>query len=157
MTSAAFIEARQRVNDADGLLELLTISHASFSGPARLVNDTRDWVSGGTTFVAYPFKFQFPQDVNGEAPRSTIAIDNVGRDLTSELERLPANAVVMATIALVSRADPDTVEWSWTVPMVNVSVDATTVSATLGVDYLMRQQAVRLRHDPNTSPGLFQD
>ena len=86
MTTAAFIEARLRVNDADGLLELLTISHASFSGPAHLVNDTRDWVSGGTTFAAYPFKFQFPQDVNGEAPRSTIVIDNVGRDLTSKLE-----------------------------------------------------------------------
>ena len=76
--------------------------------------------------------------------------------LTSELGAF-RNAVVMATIALASRADPDTVEWSWTVPMVNVAVDAMTVSATLGVDYLMRQQAVRLRHDPNTSPGLFQD
>lgn len=157
MTSAAFIEARQRTNDADGILELLTISHASFSGPANLVNDTRNWISNGTTFIAYPFRFTYPQDVAGEAPRSTLEIDNVGRDLTSELERLPANAIVMATVQHVSRAAPDTVEWAWTVPLINVAVDVLSVSAVLGVDYLMRQQAVRLRHDPRTSPGIFQD
>ena len=97
------------------------------------------------------------------APAAVRAVFTGSRDWRDEapvravIDALPANAVVMATIALVSRADPDTVEWSWTVPMVNVAVDAMTVSATLGVDYLMRQQAVRLRHDPNTSPGLFQD
>lgn len=157
MTSTAFIASRQRVNDPDGILELLEITHASFSGPAHLVNDTRDWVSNGVTYTGYPFRFTYPQDKKGEAPRSTLEIDNVGRDLMAELENLPPNAVVMATVSLVSRSAPDTVEWSWTVPMVNVSCDSRLITATLGVDYLMRQQAVRLRHDPNTSPGIFQD
>ena len=157
MTSATFIESRQRINDADGLLELLEITHADFSGPAYLVNDTRNWESNGVSYVGYPFRFTYPQDKAKEAPRSTVEIDNVGRDLTAEFERLPPNAVVMAKVSLVSRSDPDTVEWSWTVPLVNVSVNAAVVSGTLGVDYLMRQQAVRLRHDPNTSPGIFQD
>lgn len=157
MTSAAFTESRQRVNDADGILELLEISHSSFSGPAYLVNDTRDWVSNGVTYVGWPFRFTYPQDKTKESPRSTLEVDNVGRDLTAELENLPANAVLMATVRLVARSDPDTVEWSWTVPMTNVSVNVALISATLGVDFLMRQQACRLRHDPNTSPGIFQD
>jgi hypothetical protein len=157
MTSAAFTADRQRVNDPNGHLELLEITHASFSGPARIVNDTRDWVSNGITYTAFPFRFTFPQDKSKESPRSTLEIDNVGRDLVGELESLPPSAVVMATVSIVSRATPDTVEWSWTVPMTNVSVNASVISAQLGVDYLMRQQAVRLRHDPITSPGIFQD
>ncbi|MGI4849032.1 MAG: DUF1833 family protein [Janthinobacterium lividum] len=157
MTSASFNAKRQRVSDPDGVLELLTISHASFSGPAHIVNDTRNWISGGVTYVALPFRFTYPQDVAGESPKSTIEIDNVGRDLTAELERLPPSAVVMATIMLVDRASPNVIEWQWTVPMTNVSANAALITATLGVDFLMRQQAVRLRHDPNTSPGIFQD
>jgi hypothetical protein len=157
MTSAAFNASRQRVNDPDGMLELLEISHASFSGPAYLVNDTRDWVSNGITYTGFPFRFTFPQDQAKESPRSTLEIDNVGRDLTGELEGLPPSAVVMATVRLVSRATPDTVDWAWTVPMTNVSVTAAVISASLGVDYLMRQAAVRLRHDPITSPGIFSD
>jgi hypothetical protein len=157
VTSPAFTAARQRVNDADGVIELLTITHAAFSGPAHIVNDTRDWVSNGTTFTAYPFRFTYPQDTSGEEPRSAIEIDNVGRDLTAEFERLPPGAAVMATVQLVSRSAPDDVEWSWSVPMVSISVTATVIRATLGVDLIMRQQAVRLRHDPITSPGIFQD
>jgi hypothetical protein len=157
MTSASFTAARQRVNDPSGVLELLEITHASFSGPARIVNDTRDWISNGVTYVGLPFRFTYPQDKAKEAPRSTLEIDNVGRDLTAELERLPPSAIVMATVRLVDRASPNTIEWEWTVPMTNVSVNAAVISASLGVDFLMRQQAVRLRHDPNTSPGIFQD
>lgn len=157
MTSAAFNAARQRVSDPDGLLELIEITHGSFSGPARLVNDTRDWTSNGLDYIGFPFRFTYPQDKGRESPRSTLEIDNVGRDLTSELERLPPSAVVMCTVKLVSRATPDTVDWEWTVPMTNVSANAAVISATLGVEFLMRQQAVRLRHDPNTSPGLFQN
>jgi len=157
MTSAAFTASRQRVDDPDGLLELVEITHASFSGPAHIVNDTRDWTSNGVTYVGLPFRFTYPQDNAKEAPRAQLEIDNVGRDLTGELERLPPNAVVMCTVRLVSRSAPDTVEWQWTVPISGVTANAAVITATLGVDYLMRQQAVRLRHDPNTSPGIFQD
>jgi len=173
--SASFIENRQRVNDAGGLLELLTITHSSFTEPLYLVNDTRNWEISGITYTGFPFRFTYPQDKAKESPRSTLEIDNVGRDLTSELELLPSSAILMATVSLVERPnlhEPTlsldfitetyymleyTVEWSWTVPMTNVSVNAAVISATLGVDFLMRQQAVRLRHDPNTSPGIFED
>jgi hypothetical protein len=157
MTSATFDASLQRVNDPDGVLELLEINHASWSAPALLVNDTRNWVSNGVTYVGFPFKFTYPQDKAKEAPRSQIEIDNVGRDLVGELEALPAGAVLMATIKLVSRAAPDTVEWSWIVPMTNVSVNAAVITASLGVDFLMRQQSVLLIHDPIISPGIFQD
>lgn len=156
MTSAAFTAARQRVNDQDGVLELVTISHPIWSDPVRIVNDTRNWESNGLTYVGFPFRFTYPQDVSGEAPRAAIEIDNAGRDLMGELEALPAGAVLTATVRLASRDDPDTIERTWTVPMVGVTANAAVVSGTLGVDYIMRQQAVRLRHDPITSPGLFQ-
>ena len=86
-----------------------------------------------------------------------VLIAEDGRTLTAELERLPPSAVVMCTVRLVDRSTPNTVEWQWTVPMTSVTANAAVITATLGVDFLMRQQAVQLRHDPNTSPGIFQD
>lgn len=157
MSSTSFIAARQRVDDPNGLLCLIEITHPNFTGPARAVNDTRDWVSNGETFVGLPFRFTLPQDKAKESPRAQLEIDNVGRTLTAELERLPPSAVVMCTVRLVSRDAPDTVEWQWTVPMTAITVNAAVVTATLGVEFLMRQPAVRLIHDPVTSPGIFQD
>ena len=157
MTSATFNAARQRVNDPNGLLTLVEITHPSFTGPARVVNDTRDWVSNGVTYIGLPFRFSLPQDKGKESPRAQLEIDNVGRALQAELERLPPSAVVMCTVRLVDRSAPNTVEWQWSVPMTSITANAAVITATLGVDFLMRQQAVRLRHDPNTSPGIFQD
>lgn len=157
MTSAAFNANRQRVNDPNGLLELIEITHPSFSGPAHVVNDTRDWISNGVTYAGLPFRFTMPQDKGKESPRAQLEIDNVGRALTAELELLPPSAVVMCTVRLVDRSAPNTVEWQWTVPMTSITANAAVITATLGTDFLMRQQAVRLRHDPNTSPGIFQD
>lgn len=153
--TVAFVAGRQRVDDATGILELLTINHPSFLVPVRLVNDTRDWVSQGKTFVGFPFRFTYPQDSDSERPQSKLEIDNVGRDLMGELEALPPSAVLSGTVQLVDRATPDVIEWSWTVPITSMRADAITLTGTLSVDYLMRQQAVRLRHDPKTSPGIF--
>jgi len=157
MTTESFIAARQRLNDLDGILVFLVVDDTSLTAPARLVNDTRAWVSNGETYSPFSFRFTFPQDVAGESAGTTLEIDNVGRDLTADLENLPPNAVLSATIFITDRSDPDLIEWSWTAPMTRISIDSMTLSASVGVDYIMRQQAVRLRHDPTVSPGIFQE
>lgn len=155
MTSVGFRKGRQRVDDADGVLQFLEVTHPSFSAPVYIVSDTRDWVSGGQTYTGFPFRFALPTDSSEEAPQARIEIDNTGRDLMGELERLPSGAALNAVVKIASRATPDIIEWSWSVPIVSISADAAVISGTLSQDWLLRQQAVRLRHDPKTSPGIF--
>lgn len=155
MTSVEFRKNRQKVDDADGILQFLEVAHPSFSAPVYIVSDTRDWVSNGRTYTGFPFRFSLPTDSSEEAPQARIEIDNTGRDLMGELERLPAGAALNAVVKIASRASPDVIEWSWSVPIVSISVDAAVISGTLSQDWLLRQQAVRLRHDPKTSPGIF--
>lgn len=155
MTSATFDAALQRVNNPNGVLELLEITHPSFSAPMRIVNDTRNVDSGGVTYVAYPFRITLPQDVKGEAPRCTIEIDNTGRDLTGELEALPANSTLECAYRIADRSTPDTIEYAFSLPLSRASVNVAVISAVIGVDHLMRLQAVRKIHDPTTSPGIF--
>lgn len=155
MTSRNFTAGRQRVDDPNGVLEFLKIWHPSFITPAYLVNDTRDWVSNGQVYTGYPFKFSYPQDSADEAPQAKIEIDNTGRDLVAELERLPPGAYLTVTASIADRSTPDVIEWSMTVPLVSISVDPSLISGSLSVDWLMRQRAVRLVHDPSISPGIF--
>ncbi|ONN68137.1 DUF1833 family protein [Herbaspirillum sp. VT-16-41] len=155
MTSANFLAGRQRVDDRSGILQFLALEHPSFSAPVYLVNDTRDWVSNGRTYTSYPFRFSYPQDSADEAPQAKIEIDNVGQDLVGELEALPPGAWLSATASIADRATPDVIDWSWKVPLVSISVTPALITGTLSVDWLLRQKAVRLVHDPSTSPGIF--
>lgn len=150
-----FTERRQRVTDTAGVLVLLEMSAPTFPATLRLVNDTQDWESNGHTYVGFPFRFTLPDDTGGTTPRAQLELDNVGRDMTADLEGLPPNTIITATIKLTDRADPDAIQMEIPLPMTNVSVTPAMITAQCGVDYLMRQQAVRLRATPFVLPGAF--
>jgi hypothetical protein len=145
----------QRVDDPDGMLLLVLIDHASFAGGIRVVQDTRDWTIGGTSFIGLPLAIKLPQDVSKEATRAQLSIDNVGRDLLAEVEGLPPGASLDVMLRLVSRAAPEVTEWEYMAGASVAEVDVETITLTLGDDELLRRNAVALRYDPSTAPGIF--
>nr|WP_202405078.1 DUF1833 family protein [Xanthomonas sp. LMG 8992] len=134
---------------------MLELTAASFIATLRIVNDTRNWMSNGVEYIGYPFRFKEPDDTAGQTPRAQLTLDNVGRGITDDLERLQPNETVMAKVMVTDRAAPSVIERVFYLPLTAVSVDGTTATAQAGVDYLMRQQAMKLRATPYTTPGIF--
>lgn len=154
MVTAAVRGQLQRVSDPTGMLVLLRLSHPSID-TAYVVNDTRDWVIGATTWVGLPFRFTLPND-DQQAPQARLEIDNVGRELAQALEQLPPGGALQATFYLVSRGAPTVVEYEFGAPLSGVQVTTTTVQAVVGTDDELRMPAVALRYDQTTAPGLFE-
>lgn len=157
---AATRTALHRVNDPFGLLALLTITGPGLSQPVRVVNDARGpdtpvFVSRGMSFLALPFELTPPKEAAKEVPRAQIRIDNIGRELTADLEALPPGAELVATIEQVYRARPDEVVHSFKATMSGVRVNVFSVTASIGQTDLMRRAAVLRRFDPFTAPGLY--
>lgn len=153
--STSTLTALQRADDPFGILQLLEITGDGISTPVRLVADTRDLTHLGNTYIGIPFELVLPKQADKEVPRAQIRVDNVGRELTQDLEALPPGAELTATIKVVHRTTPDVVDYEFSAPMSGVLVDPLTVSAAVGVTDLWRRPAVDLRFDPLTAPGLF--
>lgn len=154
MTSAAFAKQLQQVTDKAGIIALLEITCPDFSGPLQIANDTRAWTSNGVQYMGYPFSFQLPTDSVGETARMQLAISNVGRGLSEELERLGPNTLVMGSLLLASRNNPNQIEMRYPLPMTSVSVTPVRASANCGMDALMRQQAMKRRMTAEAAPGI---
>lgn len=154
MVTAAVRAQLQRVSDPSGMLVLLRLAHPSID-TAYVVNDTRNWVIGATTWVGLPFRFTLPND-DAQAPQARIELDNVGRELTQALEALPPGGALQATFYLVSRDSPTVVQYEFGAPLSGVQVTTTTVTAVVGTDDELRMPAVALRYDQTTAPGLFE-
>ncbi|MDV3469002.1 DUF1833 family protein [Stenotrophomonas sp. C3(2023)] len=152
---STFTARKQRVTDTSGTLLFLSISATSLPAPLRIVNDTQDWVSQGVEYLGVPFSFKLPEDTRGQSPRAQLVLDNVGRGISEDLEALAPNDLLMARLMLSDRADPNVYERDYYLPVTSVSISGATASAQCGVDFLMRQQAVRLRANPFTLPGIF--
>ncbi len=144
----------RRVNDKAGMLALLVLTYPGMD-TARVVNDTRDWVIGGDTYIGLPFRFKLPQDVRGQPSRAMLVVDNVGRDLSDELDALPPGAALQATVRLVSRARPTEVDEEFSTPLSDVKVTTATISAQLGTADMLQAPAVKVRFDPTLTPSVF--
>lgn len=150
-----FAERRQRLTDTDSPLLLLEIMSPVFSGPLRAVNDTQDCVSNGVTYIGVPFGFTLPDDVPGQPARSVLEMANVGTGMTDELERWLPGIPISARLQVTDRANPDAIEKEFNLPLEGVSASNGMITARLGVDTMMRQQAVRMRFTPFLTPGVF--
>lgn len=152
---STFTERKQRVTDTSGTLLFLSITAPSFTETLRIVNDTQDWVSQGVPYLGVPFSFKLPDDTRGQSPRAQLVLDNVGRGISEDLEAMGPNELMMARLMVSDRANPNIYERDYYLPVTGISISGATASAQCGVDFLMRQQAVRLRANPFTLPGIF--
>ncbi|MBB3822226.1 hypothetical protein FHT03_001091 [Xanthomonas arboricola] len=154
---SAFQERRQRVTDDDTTapLELLEMTAPSFGAVLRICNDTRDWVSNGNIYKGYPFRFTPPKDSAGQTPRAQLEVDNVGRGITEDLERVQPNELVMCRYLITDRVQPDVIARRLYLPLIQVRAVGPLITAQIGVDFFMGQQAVKLRANQFTLPGIF--
>lgn len=150
-----FRARNQRLHDDVGILELLEVTNPSFSGPMHICNQDEAFVSQGIAYIGIRFGFTLPDDVSGQAPRMQLQMDNVGRGLSDELERLLPGTVTMAKLILVSRDRPDIHAHTFWLPITSVNISGAVASATCGVDHLSKQSACKARATPFTLPGLF--
>lgn len=151
---STFLERRQRRLDRQSALEFLEIRSSSMPDVLRVVNDTQNWTSNGLEFIGVPFGFKQPDDVAGQTSRGQLVMATGGTSVTQDLEALPPGELMVARLMLSDRANPNVYARVWNLPMTHVSASGGQVTAQLGVDFLMRQRAVRLLFNPFTAPGL---
>jgi len=137
------------------LLVLLEIAHPLLAEPVRVVDDTQDITVEGHLFQSCGFRVGKADDVDGQAPRAQLEVDNIGRELTTWLEQSGGGVGATARMMEVMRSTPDIVEFDVTFDMTSISVNQTAVSAQLGFDDILNQPAVTVRYDPLTAPGQF--
>ena len=139
----------------DRLLTALEIVHPAVARPVRVVNDTVSRTIEGNDYVALRFDARLADDIAGQAPQAELAIDNVGRALTQWIEATGGGIGATVRVLQVLDIDDPPVEWEATLDVAAMTIDQERVSARLGFDPLLGRAAVALRHDPQTSPGLF--
>ena len=157
VNNAAALFARwQRENaPADRVVTALEIRHPAVPRPVRVVNDSENRRIEGNEYIALRFDARLADDIAGQAPQAELAIDNIGRELTQWIEAAGGGLGATVRVMLVLAVPNPSVDWELTLDVAGVNVDQERVTARLGFDPLLGAAAVRLRHDPETSPGLF--
>jgi hypothetical protein len=153
LTSAA-LQAIFAQQTGEVLLFLVTIDHATFGAPVRLVSDKGDVVSGGETYSTFPFSVVLPTEDPEQIPRCSIQICNVDRQILAALEELSTPPTVEVSIVLAST--PNTVEVGpFRFLLVDYSEDALQIQGTLSHRNVLDEPFPARSFTPAEFRGLF--
>ena len=138
----------------DPFLTLVTLSHASFANPIRLVNNTKDIVSRGDTFMAFPMKIRFPMD-DGETARDfSIELDNVSLELVEEIRTVTTQIDVKIELILASL--PNVVQiLQDDLKIATIHYNGQKITARIVLDGFLNTAMTSERYGPTNFPGLF--
>ena len=138
----------------------LEIAHAAVPDNILIVADTRDVTVGARTFTALPFTVILPQDKDDESRQAAIEVDNVGRRMVEWVEASSGGRGATMKVYEFHVVDEDTnaAEVVWEMPPLDVGA-ARLTNDRLRINLVdrsdMESAAVKIRHDPVESPGLF--
>lgn len=161
--SAAFARAIRAAAPGETVLCALEIRHPDLADAVRIVNDGLDRQIIGERFVALRFAARLADDVEGRQPGAEIVADNAGREMMQWIERAMAagpGATVRIMMCVARTDDGGTAgahdpDRDVILDVTEIAADQQRITVRLGYEPLLSRNAVALRHDPQTSPGLF--
>ncbi len=139
----------------DPFLSLVSLSHPSFSGgEICLVNNTKDIVSRGRTFRAFPMKICFPMD-DGDTMRTfRIDFDNASLELIEEIRSVTTQIGVRLEMVLASMPDAVQIEQA-DLKISGIQYTSTKITATIVLNGFLNSEMTSEQYGPGNFPGIF--
>jgi len=141
-------------NSDDPFLTLVTLSHPTFAEDVCLVNNSKNIISRGIEFLAFPMKIRFPMD-DGESTRDfTIDFDNASLELIEEIRSVTDKIAIKIEMILASM--PDVVQMVQEDLFIgSVSYNSQRITCKVVMDNFLNVELTSERYGPNNFPGLF--
>jgi hypothetical protein len=165
LTSTA-ISALLSQESSDTFITLITISGTGISPAIRLADNYTQRISETSQEITYgvesrsqdylflPFNLTLPIEDANQAPTCNLTINDVTRYLIPTIRNISAPPT--ATIELVLKSDPDTVEISFPSFLISgINYNADSVTATLTLGSLAQEPFPAHTFTPAYFPGLF--
>jgi len=137
------------------ILTALEIEHPDAAAPLRVIDATENRTIEGNTYVAIRFDARLAYDDDNRPPQAELAMDNVGREATRWIEAAGGGAGATVRIMQLLDTPGAGIEWEMTMDVTRLYESSQRIVARLGFDTGIGRPAVAMRHDPQTTPGIF--
>lgn len=144
-----------KLNADEAILSCVEIRHPFISEPIRLVNDSDKLISNGETYLPMPFEIKKQDDIEGELPKISLAVPNVGRILTRWVDSSGGGNGATFDFLLIRRSNPDVIEEQISLGVDTVNITQENVQFNLIIQNNLVKRAIRWFFDIKRAPGLF--
>jgi hypothetical protein len=133
---------------------LLTLTHPSFAVPIRVTDNGAELVSGGQTFVHFPFQVTLAGDTEN-TPAVKLSFDGTDRTIIEEIRGTNGDPI-QVELSIVLASTPDTIEAGPSIfSLRNITSDAGTVTGDLRLEEILTEPYPADSFSPSRFPGCF--
>lgn len=145
------------------IMTALEIEHPMVAVPLR-VADATVWNADGTPGVVMiegneyrclRFDARRAHDDETRPPQTELSMDDVGEEASQWIEEAEGGAGATCRIIQLPDYPGAEIEWEMTMDVMRVYPKGGRINVRLGFDTGLGRPVVAMRHDPQTSPGLF--
>lgn len=150
------VRALTAPNTDEVFLVLIKVKHADFTN-VKIVNNTENITSNGTTYQAFPFSIVLPADTEETQPQFRVTVTNADQILIDEIRGVAGTSDrVTCDIAVIAASDPDTLLVEWTdFELTDVQYDVNQLSFNLSINWFMTESFPAGSFTPGNFPGIF--
>lgn len=150
LESAFYAEETQ-----EAILTLVTIKSPDLNSDIHLTDNSEDITSNNTTYTAFPFRVELPEDSDEiRASLARLIMDSVDRRVVEAIRKASGQPTVDLQVVLSSK--PNTIEAQWpTFIASNARYNAQTVEIDLVLELLDQEPIPGESFNPETFPGVF--
>ncbi|MXY65906.1 MAG: DUF1833 domain-containing protein [Gammaproteobacteria bacterium] len=144
------------------ILTALEITHPLVEIPLRVADaiaagpDDRIMIEG-QAYQPVEFACKLARDSEASPPHAELEMVNVGRQAMEWIEAAEGGYGAEVRIMQLLHHEGAEIQWEMTMDILRIKADSHRINARLGFDMGVGVPAVRVRHDPKTSPLLFRD
>lgn len=144
-----------KLNADECSLVCIEIVHPFLLETIRLVNDSNKLISNGETYLPIPFEIKMNDDIEGELPKVTLSVQNVGRLLTKWVDASGGAKNSTFDVLIIRRSQPNVIEERLSLGVDNVKTTTERIQFNLIIQNNLIKKSMRYIYDINRSPGLF--
>ena len=143
-----------KLNADENLIVAIKIEHPFVSDPICLINDSHDFEFLGNNYIPMPFEIKKHNDVQGELPRVSLRITNIGKSMVKWIDASSGGRDAKLTVYLTRRSNP-IAEEQIVFGISSVSVTSEIISFNLIIQNNLVKRSVRWEYDIKHARGLF--
>jgi hypothetical protein len=134
---------------------LISISHSELAETLYLTNNGEALTYGGHTYLAFPFKFDPPDENESTFSNAKLTIDATDQSIMQAIRSI-STAPSISIDAIYISDDGGTIEKvaSWPFQLTNVSGDVNTITGDLVYDTFLDNEMGPIEMTPTTCPGV---
>lgn len=143
-----------KFNSSEKLIALIRMTHPDLDIPITIVDDKKEIVFEGETYLPFPFRLKLNDQVEGQLPRASLIIPNMSSQIAKWVDMtLGARDAVVEVI--VTRRSSLKRDHFAQFEVDKATINPQIITFSLSVQNNLVKRAIRWTYDRTHAPSLF--